>query len=107
MKRSAVRMRGIGAMDDAAPPNGGAINPSYRQTARRDVWRRKARRRPGRPEMRPRHRGRFNGSVTRRGADNGILGAYTLARPRGTTTRGGRQFPLALGKFLSKKQRIG
>ncbi|MDR0312486.1 MAG: hypothetical protein LBI14_02705 [Treponema sp.] len=24
-------------MDDAAPPNGGAVNLSYRQTARRDV----------------------------------------------------------------------
>jgi len=24
-------------MDDVAPPYGGAVNPSYRQTARRDV----------------------------------------------------------------------
>jgi len=27
-------------LDDVAPPNGGAVNSSFRQTARRDVWRR-------------------------------------------------------------------
>jgi len=27
-------------MDDVAPPYGGAVNTSYRQTDRRDVWRR-------------------------------------------------------------------
>ena len=30
-------MTGNAAQDDVAPPYGGAVNPSYRQTARRDV----------------------------------------------------------------------
>ena len=31
------RRVGESKQDDAAPPNGGAVNPTYRQTARRDV----------------------------------------------------------------------